>query len=318
MNVRPIHRRLGSALLAAGIALLPACRERQEAVASEVPNLEVKAEIAKPQSANVVAPYDGRIETIGVAEGASVKAGDIIVTIKNPTVERDVAYSRAQLAIAEYRLRNATAPRRAAPRGSNNDQRIAAIADIVKSRKSRLDRYERLYKTHDVTADELENARMEYAAAMRDLSAERNARQQAEIAAPSDPALLQLDLERARAEAAVVEDRQRQLTVTAPINGVVTRVFASAGETIFPRDPILEITNTSTLEVRGLIAPELLRHVRAGMPVEVKVFTVPPRRFTANIRNITPPTGEGAAIVVVIANPEGVLQPGTAATITVR
>jgi membrane fusion protein (multidrug efflux system) len=307
-------------LLAAAVALVPACRERQEAVASEVPHLEVKAEIAKPQTATVVAPYDGRIETIGVAEGASVKAGDVIVTIANPTVERDVAYSRAQLAIAEYRLRHANAPRRSsAPRNNgDNDDRIAAIEEIAKSRKTRLDRYEHLYKTHDITADELENARMEYAAAQRDLAAERNARQQAEVAAPSDPALLKLDLERARAEAAVVEDRRRQLTVTAPIAGVVSRIFASAGETIFPRDPILEITNAATLEVRGVIAPELLRHVRAGMPVDVKVFTVPPRRFSATIRNITPPTAEGAAIVVVIANPEGVLQPGTAATITVR
>jgi multidrug resistance efflux pump len=296
------------------------CRERQEAVAAEVPALEVKAEVAKPQTAAVVAPYDGRIDAVRVTEGAAVKAGDVVMTISNPTVERDLAYTRAQLALAEYRLRNANAPRRSAPASEpNNDDRIRAIENIARSRKTRLDRYENLYKTRDITADELENARMEYAAAERDLAAERNVRQRAEMVQPTDPGLLRLDLEKARAEMAVVEDRKRQLTVVAPIGGVVTRILASTGETIFPRDPLFEVTNASTLDVRGLVAPELLRHVKPGMPVDVKVFTVPPRRFTAAIRNVVPPTDSGGATIVVpITNPDGVLQPGTPATITVR
>ena len=316
MNVRPI-----GVLVAATVALLSSCRAREESLAAEAPRLEIKAEVARPATAAVVAPYDGRVGTLLVQEGARVAAGAVVMTITNATVERDLAYARAQLSLAEYRLRNAgRAPRSVQPAAANNDDRINAAEEIARSRKSRLDRYEGLFRTRDITADELENARMEYAAAMRDLAAERKvATRTVDAALPSDPALLQLDVQKARAELGVIEDRQRQLSVTAPIAGVVTRVYAAPDSSIFPRDPLFDVSDSSTLEVRGPIAPELARHVRAGMPAEVKIFTVPPRRFNTAIRNVLPAAdAAGATIVVSVSNPDGVLQPGTPATITVR
>ena len=103
----------------------------------------------------------------------------------------------------------------------------------------------------------------------------------------------------------------------APIDGVATEVRARPGETVFTRDPIAEIANTTTVEVRAPIAPELMRYVRTGMPVEVKIFTVPPRRFTVPVRNVIRGAG-GATLVVELPNPDGVLQSGQNAVITVR
>lgn len=309
--------------VAAAGGLLVSCRERQEAVAAEVPALEIKAEVTRPRTATVVAPYDGRVGTVNVHEGGTVRAGEIVLTIANPAVQRDLAYSRAQLALAEYRLRQTQNPKRT-PQSSSDDsdarERIRIAEAIVDNKKSRLERFEKLFATRDITKDEVALARIEYDAAVRDLRAERknlaNASAQTQS---SDPALLQLDLERARAEVAILEDRVRQLQVAAPIGGVVTRILAAPGDTIFPRDPLLEVTDASTLEVRGTIAPELLRHVRAGMPVEVKIFTVPPRRFRSSIKTVIPPAaGAGATISVPVSNPDGVLQPGTTAIITVR
>jgi len=308
------------AFVIALLMLAISCRERQEAVASEVPTLEIKAEVARPRSATVMSPYDGRVATLSVAEGAAVHAGDLAATIANAGVDRDVAYSRAQLALAEYRLRNAgTSPRTPTSIDDDAKERLRATQMIVDGRKSRLERYEKLFATKDVTADELENARMEYAAATRELAAERRALRNVDVAQTMDPALLRLDVEKARAELAIVEERQKQLHVTAPIDGVVTRVLATQGQSINPREPLFEITDASTLDVRGAIAPELLRHVRAGMPVEVRIFTVPPRIFRAAIRTVIPPTdATGATLSVSVPNPDGVLQPGTAATITVK
>ncbi|HEX7830763.1 MAG TPA: efflux RND transporter periplasmic adaptor subunit [Thermoanaerobaculia bacterium] len=300
--------------------LLGSCRERPEAVAAEVPALEIKAEVTRPRMAAVVAPYDGRIESVSVAEGGAVKAGDVVAVIANPTVQRDLAYSRAQLALAEYRLRLAQKPAQRATPNDDAKERVRVAQAIVDHRKSRLDRYEKLFVTRDITNDELETARLEYAAARRDLNAERKSLESSQVAAQAiDPALMKLDVDRARAELAVIEDRERQLRVLAPIAGIVTRIQAAPGDSIYPRDPLLEITDASTVEVRGAIAPELLRHVRPGLPVEVKVFTVPPRRFQAQIKTVVPPAaGGGATISVPISNPDGVLQPGTTAIITVR
>jgi multidrug resistance efflux pump len=306
-----VNARIGLAIVASIVPVLIGCGDDREAAATDTPQLEVKATIDKPQTAVITAPSDGRIATVHAREGAAVKAGDVVVTLVNPAVERDLAYARAQLALAEHRLRAAMTPKAAAVVDSE------ATEALVRSRKGRLDRYRQLYATHDIAAQDLENAEAEYIAATRELAAERAA--SVSPASTTDPSLLRLEVERAKAEVAVVSDREKQLVVKAPIAGVVVRQTVSEGDAVYPRDPLLEIANSTTLDVRGSVAPELMRYVRAGMPVGVKVFTVPPRRFTANIRSVVPPTdASGATIVVPVPNPDGVLQPGTAATITVR
>jgi multidrug resistance efflux pump len=293
---------LTMSLFAAAIPWLTACHEQQEASAADIPKLEMKAMVAKPLTASVTAPLDGRVQSLAVREGAVVKAGDVLLTLVNPAVDRDLAYAHAQLAVAEYRLHHAGG----VPHASDEPSQ-----EILRNRKAKLARYEALFRTHDVSLDELENAQNELAAAMRDAAAG--------AALPSDPTLLQLDAEKARAEEALAADRKKLLTVVAPIAGVITRIVTAEGEGVFPRDPLLEIANTATLEVRGAVAPELLRYVRPGLPVEVKIFTVPPRRFIETIRNVLPATDDaGAALVVSVPNPDGALQPGTPALITVR
>jgi multidrug resistance efflux pump len=293
---------LTMSLFAAAIPWLTACHEQQEASAADIPKLEMKAMVAKPLTASVTAPLDGRVQSLAVREGAVVKAGDVLLTLVNPAVDRDLAYAHAQLGVAEYRLQHAGG----APHASDGPSQ-----EILRNRKAKLARYEALFRTHDVSLDELENAQNELAAAMRDAAAS--------AASPSDPALLQLDAEKARAEEALAADRKKLLTVVAPIGGVITRIVTAEGEGVFPRDPLLEIANAATLDVRGAVAPELLRYVRPGLPVEVKIFTVPPRRFSVTIRNVLPATDDaGAALVVSVPNPDGALQPGTPALITVR
>jgi multidrug resistance efflux pump len=309
---------IGGVLVAAAVVLLPACRERPRADAAEAPRLEIKAEIAPPRTATVVAPLDGRVSEVRAAEGALVRAGDVLLTLSNPSVERDLAQMKIQLAIAERRLAGAGGRRRSTGGVSRADDAIRAAEQIVRSRKNRLDRYEALFRTRDISADDLENARLEHAAALRDLAAMRQSRDSAGAVALADPELLRLEVEKARLDLAVVEGRQRQMSVTAPMSGRA-RLRVASGDLVFPRDPLVDITDATTLDVRGSIAPELLRHIRAGAPVEVKVFSVPPRRFAASVRTVVPPSDPGgAALLVAVPNPDSALQPGTPAMITVR
>src|SRR5439155_25559579 len=111
-------------------------------------------------------------------------------------VDRDMAYARAQAAAAEAKLRNTRAP------ASSHDGEDAA-AEVMRSRKERLERYRSLLATGDVSRQELENAEAEYGAARRDWRAERERRTTAATAA--DPALLQAEIERARADVAFAE-----------------------------------------------------------------------------------------------------------------
>lgn len=300
----------------AATLLCAACgEERDDAVAADVPKVEIRAQVASAQSATAIATVDGRIAEVTVTEGAVVQPGQVLATLTNASVDRDLAHTRAQVAVAEQRLRDARKPIAKSLILGDAGARERASAEILKNRETKRERYRELFKTRDVSKEELENAENEYAAALRDYLVER---ERASIkVVETDTSLLQLELEKARADEAYVKERKTLLRVVAPMGGVVTRVHARPGDTIFLRDPIAEISNNATIDVRGAIAPELVRYVRAGMPVEVKVFTVPPRKFTVPVKAVVP-APNGATIVVDLPNPDAVLQTGQQAMITVK
>ena len=291
------------------------CDRKSDAVAADTPKVEIRAQVASAQNAIAIATVDGRIATVDVAEGAVVQPGQLVATLTNSSLDRDLAHARAQVAVAEQRLRDARKPIATSLILGDAGARERASAEILKNREAKRDRYRELYKNRDIAKEELENAENEYAAALRDWLGERERASMKVV--QTDTALLQLELEKAKADEAYVRERKTLLRVVAPIGGVVTRVHARTGDTIFVRDPVVEIANNATVDVRGQIAPELMRYVRAGMPVEVKVFTVPPRKFNVPVKAIVPGTA-GATIVVDLPNPDAVLQAGQQALITVK
>jgi multidrug resistance efflux pump len=291
------------------------CNEQQDAVAANVPELELRGEVVNADTATAITPIDGRVASIAINEGAIVQADAVIATISNATIDRDVAFARAQVAVAEQRMREASHPRRSSVR--IDPQRERAAAAILANREAKRDRYRELYKTHDVSKQDLEDAENEYSGALRDWLAEREHATAQPPVVQADINLLQLELEKARSEQAAAEDRKVLLTIVAPMSGTVTRVSTRVGESVFPRDPIAEITDNTKAQVRAAIAPELIRYVRTGMPLQIKIFTVPPRRFTAPVRAIVPGNG-GATLLIDLPNPDRVLQPGQQAVITVK
>ena len=296
-------------------ALLLRCSDEPEVSAASTPTIEIRGAVAAARTAAAATNIDGRLATLTATEGAMVKQGDVVATLVSPAIERDLAYARAQVASVEHRLRDARKPIATSLILGDAGARERASAEILKTREARRDRYRELFKTHDVTKQDLEDAEAAYSAALRDWLVERERASMKVV--ETDTSVLKLELERARAEVAYVEDRRKLLEVKAPMSGVVTRVAAQVGDNVYTRDPIIEIANTATVDVHAAIAVELQRYVRPGMPVEVKIQTVPPRRMTAPVRNVMPGPN-GAILVIQVPNPDGMLQQGQQAVITVK
>lgn len=314
--------RIPVALVLTALAVLPlACSDAERVADAGPQKIEVKAAVAAFDGVTLHSPIEGTIVELKTTEGATVQQGDILATLTNPAVERDLAYARAAMLAAEQRLRNASSPavRPAPPMNSSERERVAA--DTVRQKQQRLDRLRALLKTGDVARQDVENAEAELNAALRDLDAERaRGNPAAAAAAPSaDRELLAAELERARADRTFAEHRKAQLVIKAPASGTISRLRVAAGATIYTRDVIAEIIDSRTARVQAQLAPELLRFVRAGRPVDVKLMTIPPRRFREPIARVNQPGSEaGASIVVNIPNPDRMLQPGTPAVITIQ
>jgi multidrug resistance efflux pump len=309
-------RAITTGICVAACLLFVRCDDEREAVAADVPKVEIRAQVSSAQTATAFASVDGRVATLDVTVGATVQPGQLIATLTNASLDRDLAHARAQVALAEQRLRDARRPIATSLVLGDAGARERATKEILERRQAKRDRYRELYKTRDVSRQELEDAENDYAMALRDYLGEKE-RASVKVAPPPDTTLLQLELEKAKSEEAFVSERKSLLRVTAPIGGVVAKVHTRAGDTIFGRDPVAEIANNAIVDVRGTIAPELTRYVRAGMPVEVKVFTVPPRKFTVPVKAVVPGPA-GATLVVDLPNPDGVLQAGQQAVITVK
>jgi HlyD family secretion protein len=302
------------------LALLPGCRQN-ETHADEPPPIEIKATVHPAQSAIITAPIDGQVQTIDVREGSVIAANGRIVELTNAVVERDAAVTRAQLAWIDARLNRAGhRPVRVAPRSSDN---LGITARILEVRQQRLAKMRQLRKTNDITARELEEAEVAYLAAERDYNDQRRVALGVPVAGGDDMQLLHIERDKTAAEEKFASQRHAMLQVTSPIAGTVTRLSVTQGQSVFPRDPIAEVSDVSTLHVTGSIAPELLRYIHAGMPVQVKIFSVPPRTFADEIDYVVPVQGAGAdsrsaTVVVSIPNPDRAVQPNTDAVISLK
>lgn len=299
--------------------LLAGCRKDEVSAESDAPPpIEIKATVHPAQSMTVVAQIDGQVQGMPLREGAKVVANQEILELSNPAVERDAAIARAHLDWSEARRRRGSQPPRPATAPPRDTLEITA--KILAVKQQRFEKMRALRKSRDITARELEHAEVEYLAALRDYNNERRAAAVIPPAPSDDRELLAIEQGKNAAEARFAEQRRSMLHVTSPIAGTVTRLHVKQGQAVFPRDPIADVSDVATMHVRGDVAPELLRYLRPGMRVDVKVLSVPPRTFAEEIDSVLPVQGESrtATVVVTIPNLDGALQPNTQALITLR
>lgn len=299
------------------LVVVAACRQN-EVIGSAPPPVEIRATLRPAQSVTVSAEVDGRVESVAVTDGSTVAADTPLVILSNPAIERDAVATRAQLEWIDARLARASgkqAPVRTAPRDG-----IEIAEKILELRKKRFEKMKALRRTNDITARELEQAEIEYLAALRDFNNERKVFSGAP-ASIDDTELLRIERRKVAADEALARERLSLLSIESPIAGTVSRLSAVPGRVVHPGDPVAELSDLGTIHVRGEIAPELLRYVKPGMRVEVRVLAVPVRTFADTIEQILPAGdagGRGAVVVVTLPNPDRSLQPNTDALITVR
>jgi len=278
-------------------ALLNACANSSETRELAPRTVEVRGELAASRSATLVAPFGATIKRVAVREGAAVNAGDVLVELTNPEIDHNLAVARAQREWAQRKVDPSPA--------------TSAASAIADRKKAKRDRYRLLFKTRDVTLQELEEAENEYSAALRDLATLRT------------PRVADIEIERAIADEKLAKERQQSLVLRAPLAGVVTKLEAAEGQEVGGRDTIAEVTAMGDLEARAEVDPDLLRVIRPGMNVEVRVMTVPPKVILDKVAYLvpyrSPQQGERrASVVVKIANSDASLQPGTPVMLTIK
>jgi multidrug resistance efflux pump len=147
----------------------------------------------------------------------------------------------------------------------------------------------------------------------------------------ADVALAEAQVRQAEAGVALIDARLDQLTLRAPMDGIVSTRSAQVGETATAGKPLLTIANLDEVTLVLYIPENRIGQVQVGQRVEVTVDSFPDRVFVGHVDSIageaefTPRNVQTKeervnlvfAVDVSIPNPDHALKPGLPADATI-
>jgi multidrug resistance efflux pump len=184
----------------------------------------------------------GRVKQVLVKEGDPVKQGDLLLTmdselqqLKLREAQADLEAAKAEAASVESQLAKNHAHELAA-----QQKKIEAAQFELESAKKELEAFEDLKKQQPLQYEVRQN---KLKATQATIDAEKELLKKIEDADIKTPVALLKD--KVKAKQAVVDQAQRLVSeceLRAPADGIVLRVFATAGETLSsqPREPALQ------------------------------------------------------------------------------
>jgi HlyD family secretion protein len=253
------------------------------------------------RSVDIQADLMGRITSLWVAEGDSVKVGQVLLQI-DPT-EYQAAASRARAAVAEAGAR-----------------RAQARANLIQSRRA-LERIQTIVSKDSALISQQ---------AIEDASTRVEVDQANGEAAEHGVAQAQAALREA-------ENRLAKTTIRAPINGIVTRLNVEEGETAIvgtmnnPGSLLLTISDLSVMEAVVRVDETDVPAIALGDSASIEIDAFARQSFTGKVTEIahssvvqrkatttTASGGQGQAIdfeiVITIDTPPSALRPDLSAT----
>jgi HlyD family secretion protein len=210
----------------------------------------------------------GRIETLSVQEGDTVKPGDPIFTLESSEQEAAVAAARARVAEAEARLADAKAELQRPGEIEVLEAALSQAKAMFEQSNRNLDRVRTLYAKGWVAKAQLDDA-----VAQHDRNQGAVAEAERRIGAAKLPGRSDLinaaaaNVEAARHALAEAEKNLAKRKVAAPGGGTVEEIYFRPGEVVNAGQGVIALLPPANLKVRFFVAEA----VRAGLHVDQTV-----------------------------------------------
>jgi HlyD family secretion protein len=279
---------------------------------------------------NLAFKVEGRIETLAVDEGDSVKAGLVVATL-------DKRYFHDDLRAARARRDNAAASLARLEHGSRPEEIAQARAQLAQQKatlaRARQDyvRAEQLIRSRAISREDFDQIQATLRVAEANVKYAQETLRLAEIG----PRQEDIDAARARlaAEEAAVIQSERRLAdsdLLAPNPGVILTRAREKGAIVQAGETVFTLTLSSPVWVRTYVNERDLGRIRPDLPAEVRTDSAPDKVYHGRIGFIsptaefTPKTVETRELRtdlvyrlrVVVDNPDGGLRQGMPVTVT--
>lgn len=282
--------------------------------------------------ADIMPKVNGYLTGLELKAGDSVKAGQQVAKINRVDLAAQVVRDEAALAKAVAQLRDLEAGPRSQER-QELSANLASARSVYDKARQDYERYQSLYATGAVSAQQLDAARssMEVAYSAMAAARERVSLSQ-EGNRPEAIEAQRLEVERSKAVLAASKVMLEDTAVVSPINGLILSKNFEDGEYVNPGAAILTVGDMNDCWVKVYVSSTQLGLITVGQVAAVKVDSFPNRTFQGKIQEIsqnaefTPrqsiTQSERAnlvfAVKVKVDNAEGILKPGMPADVVLK
>ena len=204
----------------------------------------------------------GRVEEVFVEEGAKIEQGTPIVRLSNATLQLSVMQREADLFREVNRLRET--------RVTMEQRRLAMRAELVRlefelrQAEREYTRQDEMFKADLASRKEYDDAKdnLEYLTRSRDVTVETL--RQDSLYQTIQVQQLEESIDRLRLNLELIEQNQDNLTIRAPITGLLSSLIAEVGESKPGGDRLGQIDVEDEFKVRAAIDEHYIARIRSG------------------------------------------------------
>lgn len=249
------------------------------------------------QSANISPKSFGRVAAVYVREGERVRRGQLLAQIDDSNLRGQLTQAEGQLAAARANLQKALAGFRT----EEVNQAAASLADAQAAMTMTESNYAQdqvLFQEGAVSERVLENSRSQRLRATAQVdSVQQMLRLRQKGNRPEDIAYARAQVTIAQGTVETIRVQLADARLSAPFDGVVTRVYADPGSIVSPTTPRLSLDSTVSSSVLNLAGEMIVKtnvaesdivRVRVGQKVILRADAYPGRTFAGVVREVAP------------------------------
>jgi HlyD family secretion protein len=235
---------------------------------------------------DMAARVDGRIGKILVSRSQDVKQGAPLIRIENPELLAKERQSEAALRVAEAELARVRAGFRAETIAVRKAEIDRASADLTLAQRT-FERTRQLVTAHDAPQSQFDKDRAALTLAERTLDQARFAHDEAVAGyTREDLGIALAKVETAKADVETVKALVDQMVVVAPAESQVFRIPVEDGEFVLPGVPLITLVDLGDMWVQFDLREDLLRDLKLGTKIEVRVPALGDRVVALEVRVI--------------------------------
>ena len=223
----------------------------------------------------VVPKVNGRVETVNVKLGDSVRRGQMIAKVEDSEIQEQVRGAEASFQVAQATIRQREA-----------DLRLA---------KTNLDRSRSLVERQLLPQQTFDDTQARHEAAVAQLD------------------LARAQFEQAKARLDELRITLNNTRVPSPVDGFVGKRYVDAGAFVGPNSPVASVVDIRTVRMVANLVEKDVKRVPAGTAAQVEVDAFPGERFAGRVSRVAPvfdPATRTAEMEIEVPNAGFRLKPG--------